>query len=127
MSASTIPLNTPRLADVGLLFRGFADPVRLRILNVLVAGELCVCDIVEILALPQPTVSRHLAYLRGCGLVRVTRASKFAHYALSEPRSAVHARLAGCVTSCFAGIELFDDERDAAERRVRERGTRPCP
>ena len=43
-------------------------------------GELCVCDLVDLLALPQPLVSRHLAYLRRTGLVEVTRESKFAHY-----------------------------------------------
>jgi len=63
----------------GLDGTAFADPTRLRVLNLLGAGELCVCDIVEILDLPQPTVSRHLAALRDTGLVAVTREWKFAH------------------------------------------------
>ncbi|HEY7569516.1 MAG TPA: metalloregulator ArsR/SmtB family transcription factor, partial [Gemmatimonadaceae bacterium] len=57
-----LPVLKPALKQLDRLFRGFADPTRLRVLNVLAAGELCVCDIVEILGLPQPTVSRHLAY-----------------------------------------------------------------
>lgn len=108
------------------LFKGFADPIRLRILNVLVAGELCVCDIVELLALPQPTVSRHLAYLRRSGLVEVTREWKFAHYRLATPLTAVHANLIGCVRSCFQGVETLDTERARAEDRVRERDADPC-
>ena len=69
---AVLPLLKPTVTHLDALFRGFADPIRLRVLNVLAAGELCVCDIVEILDLPQPTVSRHLAYLRRCGLVEVT-------------------------------------------------------
>ena len=49
------------VADLDALFKGFADPTRIRILSCLAAGELCVCDLVDILRLPQPAVSRHLA------------------------------------------------------------------
>ena len=43
---------------VDLMFRAFSDPIRLRILSLVQPGELCVCDLVEILRLPQPTISR---------------------------------------------------------------------
>ena len=100
--------------SIDLLFRGFADPVRLRILNVLAAGDLCVGDIVNLLALPQPAVSRHLAYLRRAGLVEVSREWRFARYRLLEPQSAVHNNLLSCVRSCFVGIPSLDRERAAA-------------
>lgn len=116
----------PGVEVLDALFRGFADPTRLRLLNVLAAGELCVCDLVELLALPQPAVSRHLAYLRRSGLVEVTREWKFAHYRLAEPASAVHANLVACVRSCFRGIASLDAERARAEARVRERDAHPC-
>lgn len=108
------------------LFKGFADPTRLRILNVLVPGELCVCDIVELLELPQPAVSRHLAYLRRSGLVEVTREWKYAHYRLSAPLTTVHATLLACVHSCFTGIASLDAERARAGARVRDRSASPC-
>ena len=117
---------TPGVADLETLFSGFADPTRLRILNLLAAGELCVCDLVELLKLPQPLVSRHLAYLRRSGLVEVTRASKYAHYRLSEPAHGVHRNLVNCVRSCFVGIRSLDRERRAAERCVAKRGADPC-
>ena len=116
----------PTLADLDALFAAFADPTRLRILNVLAAGELCVCDIVELLALPQPTASRHLGHLRRAGLVEVSREWKFAHYRLAESSSAVHRNLVGCVRSCFAGVTSLDAERSAATRRVAERAADPC-
>lgn len=116
----------PSVDVLDSLFRGFADPTRLRLLNVLAAGELCVCDLVELLGLPQPAVSRHLAYLRRSGLVEVTRDWKFAHYRLAQPASAVHANLVACVRSCFRGIASLDAERARAEVRVRERDADPC-
>lgn len=129
-------LHPPRMASALLsksdvsgldeLFKGFADPTRIRILNVLAAGELCVCDIHEILELPQPLVSRHLARLRNAGLVEVERNSQFAHYRLAAPENGVHRNLINCVRTSFKGIDGLDDERDAAERRVKERETKPC-
>lgn len=108
------------------LFKGFADPTRLRILNVLVPGELCVCDIVELLGLPQPAVSRHLAYLRRSGLVEASREWKYAHYRLAQPITSVHANLLNCVRSCFVGITSLSVERELAEARVRDRRESPC-
>ena len=53
---------------VDLMFRAFSDRNRLRILHLLQGGEMCVGDIVDILQVPQPRVSRHLAYLPSRGL-----------------------------------------------------------
>lgn len=119
-------LAAPTLDDLDAVFKGFADPTRIRILNLLAAGELCVCDIVDILRLPQPTISRHLAYLRRMGLVEATREAKFAHYRLAEPEHAVHRNLINCVRTCFRGITSLDRERRQAEARVKGRASEPC-
>ncbi|HEX6050922.1 MAG TPA: metalloregulator ArsR/SmtB family transcription factor [Gemmatimonadaceae bacterium] len=126
LSPSAIPVGAPRVEHVDALFKGFADPTRIRILNVLAAGELCVCDIVEILGLSQPTVSRHLAYLRRTELVEATREAKYAYYRLATPVHAVHANLIACVRSCFRGIRSLDRERARAEKRVAHRAAHPC-
>jgi ArsR family transcriptional regulator len=124
------PAARPRprapVAGLDILYRGFADATRIRILNLLAAGELCVCDVVALLDLPQPTVSRHLAYLRRTGLVEARRGWKFAHYRLAAPRHPVHRNLINCVRSCFAGIPSLDAERRAAVRRVAERKAETC-
>ena len=114
------------IEDLDLVFKGFADPTRIRILSLLVPGELCVCDIVDILRLPQPTISRHLAYLRRMGLVEVTREWKFVHYRLARPEHAVHQNLLACVRTCFRGVRSLDAERARAETRVKERTSIPC-
>ena len=118
--------RAPELTDLDALFRGFADPTRIRILNLLAAGELCVCDLVDILDLPQPTVSRHLAYLRSARLVAVTRDSTFAHYRLTEPTNHIHQNLINCVRGCFVGIKSLDSERRRAIARVKQREKEPC-
>lgn len=116
----------PTVDDLDAVFKGFADPTRIRILSALAAGELCVCDLVDILELPQPTVSRHLAYLRRMNLVEVTRDARFAHYRLAEPEHAVHQNLINCVRTCFRGITSLDKERRQAEARVTARALEPC-
>ena len=124
--ATTPALRAPALRDMDALFKGFADPTRIRILNVLAAGELCVCDIVALLRLSQPTVSRHLAYLRRASLVEARPELKFTYYRLAEPGDVVHRNLIGCVRSCFRGIVALDRERAAAEAQVAERKSDPC-
>ena len=114
------------VADLFALFKGFADPIRIRILNILAAGELCVCDIGAILKLPQSSVSRHLAYLRRARLVETERAGKFAHYRLAEPRHVVHRNLQTCVRSCFVGIPPLATERAMATKRIVMRAVEPC-
>jgi ArsR family transcriptional regulator len=126
LSLASEPMEPLVVEDLDMLFRGFADPTRIRILSVLAAGELCVCDIVDILRLQQPAVSRHLAYLRRAGLVEVSRNWKYAHYRLTEPSDAVHRNLSHCVRSCFIGIASLDRERRLAEKRVRARKEAPC-
>lgn len=118
--------SRPTLDGMDAAFKGFADPTRIRILNVLSAGELCVCDIVDILRLPQPTVSRHLAYLRRAGLVDATRQWKFAHYRLSEPCDPVHASLLDCVHESFHEVTALARERRHAAARVTARASEPC-
>jgi DNA-binding transcriptional ArsR family regulator len=70
------------------LFRGFADPSRLSILQALCSGEQHVGDLVKNTGLTQPNVSNHLSCLRDCGLVTVRQQGRFAYYSLSDDRVA---------------------------------------
>jgi ArsR family transcriptional regulator len=67
------------------LFSALADNTRLRILALLAAGEICVCHIHGALAIPQPTASRHLAYLRRTGLVATRKEGLWVHYRIAVP------------------------------------------
>ncbi len=68
------------------LFRGFADPSRLSILEVLSEGAMTVNEIVEETGLSQPNVSNHLGCLRDCGLVVSEQQGRFVYYELSDKR-----------------------------------------
>jgi len=59
-----------------------ADPTRVRILKILEGGELCVCQIIAIMALGQSTISKHLFLLRAAGLIKDRRDGKWIHYSL---------------------------------------------
>jgi len=61
-------------------FKGLADPTRLRIIALLLEQELCVCDLMAVLNLPQSTVSRQMTRLKAAGLASDRRAGKWVHY-----------------------------------------------
>jgi ArsR family transcriptional regulator len=66
-------------------FQALGDNTRLRLLNLMGQQEVCVCYFVEILDLPQPKISRHLAYLRKAGIVSARRDGKWMHYRIIMP------------------------------------------
>jgi ArsR family transcriptional regulator, arsenate/arsenite/antimonite-responsive transcriptional repressor len=67
------------------LFQALGERTRLRLLNLMADGEVCVCFFVEVLDEPQPKISRHLAYLRSAGLVAARREAKWMHYTITPP------------------------------------------
>src|SRR3954452_21455522 len=108
------------LDDSTRLLKAFADPVRLRLLNLLSGDreEVCVCHLHEALGLPQPTVSRHLAYLRTHGLVVGRKQGLWVYYRLARPRAGLHGILMGCLDSCLGDPELFLQDRERLDRAV---------
>lgn len=84
------------------LFRGFADPSRLAILEALRAGERCVSDLVLATGLTQSNVSGHLACLRDCGLVVSRQEGRFVRYRLADPQVAEMLGDARAIVALFA-------------------------
>ncbi|HZE99135.1 MAG TPA: metalloregulator ArsR/SmtB family transcription factor [Planctomycetota bacterium] len=100
------------------LFRAFSDPTRLRILHLLRDGELCVCDLMRILRVPQAKTSRHLAYLRRSGLVIARQDGLWSYYSLSPARGPVHRRLLSCLDVCCRELPaILADSRRASSIR----------
>ena len=67
------------------IFKALSDETRLRIMSLLITGqELCVCDIIAVLDLPQSTVSRHLAYLRNSNLLEDRRQGIWMYYRINQ-------------------------------------------
>jgi ArsR family transcriptional regulator, arsenate/arsenite/antimonite-responsive transcriptional repressor len=82
-------------------FRALADETRLRIVMLLLHGELCVCDLMAILDAPQSKLSRHLAYLKHSGIVSGRREGVWMHYSLKAPLN-----------------ELYQDQIDLFRKKV---------
>lgn len=66
------------------LFKALSDETRLRIVALLTQGELCVCDLMDVLEEPQSKISRHLGYLKHSGLTYSKRVGVWMHYGLRE-------------------------------------------
>jgi ArsR family transcriptional regulator, arsenate/arsenite/antimonite-responsive transcriptional repressor len=95
------------------IFRALSDRTRLRILHLLLPGELCVCHLVDVLDLPQPKVSRHLAYLRGAGLVIARKEGLWNYYRLAPAKSEFQQKLLQCLESGFR--EMSEPAHDAEQ------------
>jgi ArsR family transcriptional regulator len=107
-----------RLATLEEAFKAFADPTRLRILGLLSGGEICVCNIHECLGIPQPTASRHLAYLRKKGLVVTRKEGLWVHYQLAPLDDAVTRVLMSAVTHCLSHCDAVAKDRHRLEAQT---------
>jgi len=114
-------MPSPPRDHIDLSFRALADPVRLRLLSALSDGELCVCDLMAIVELPQATVSRHLSYLRRAGLVQVRHEASWNYYARPATPSSLHAKLLACVDLCAVESPALRADR-VRTRRIRKAG-----
>jgi ArsR family transcriptional regulator len=97
--------------DLVQLFAAFADPIRLRLLNLMDGREVCVCYLVEILQLSQPKISRHLAYLRRAGIVDSRREGKWIHYRIERPADPRAAAILDATLKSFAADRAMQADR----------------
>lgn len=99
------------------IFKALADETRLRILLLLLYGELCVCEIIAALEMPQSTISRHLAYLKRTGWVRDRKQGVWMYYHLNAGGDGLRKPLTDTlrnsladspeVTQAFGKLEVF--------------------
>lgn len=115
------PSSATPIASMESLFRALADQTRLRILALLASGEVCVCKIHGALGVPQPTASRHLAYLRKSGLVATRRDGLWIHYRLAMPADPAMASL------LRAAVEAVGNTRSLGTDRKRLSGLTSIP
>lgn len=116
-----------RLDALETVFKALADRTRLRIIGLLVNGEVCVCDIHGSLGIPQPMTSRHLAYLRRAGLVATRKDGLWVHYRLAElPDPVLEAVLSAVAHAVgHASLAARDRRRLARKLPVPEGATLP--
>jgi DNA-binding transcriptional ArsR family regulator len=92
----------------GAFLRLVADPTRRRIFFRLMGGEVCNCELVDVLGLPQNLISHHLKQLRGAGLVRARRDSEDARWVYYRVDPAALAAVHAEVAAAFAPERLRD-------------------
>jgi ArsR family transcriptional regulator len=100
------------------LFKALADATRLRILGLLLTGEVCVCDIHESLKIPQPKASRHLAYLRRAGLVDTRREGLWIHYRLGKLADPVLNAIVDAVRHALTHTETVQRDAERLQKRT---------
>ena len=100
------------------LFQALADATRLRILGLLLTGEVCVCDIHESLKIPQSKASRHLASLRRAGLVETRRDGLWIHYRLGTLADPVVAAISDAVRHALTHIESIRRDTERLQKRT---------
>lgn len=92
------------------VLKALADPTRLRILALLASGEICVCHIHTALDVPQPTASRHLAYLKKSALVEDRKVGLWKHYRLKPVANpAVQAVVEAAVRATSGSVAVSRD------------------
>lgn len=107
-----------RAADDELLdvLNALADRTRLRILALLGNNAVCVCHIHDSLGLPQPTVSRHLAYLRRSRLVDARRDGVWMHYQVSRSLSPLLQGIVSAAMDALRRLPVTSRDRKQFER-----------
>jgi ArsR family transcriptional regulator len=107
-----------QLLEMEGLFKALADATRLRILGLLLTGEVCVCDIHESLRIPQPKASRHLAYLRRAGLVETRRDGLWIHYRLGKLADPVLAAIVAAVRHALTHTDTVHRDGERLRKRI---------
>jgi ArsR family transcriptional regulator len=104
--------------DLIQIYQCFCDRTRLRILHLMTNSPLCVCHFQDILNEPQVKISKHLAYLRGKGMVVATRERNWMIYSLPTTRTAELEKNLKCLQDCV--------QRDAVFRQDLRKLTKLC-
>jgi ArsR family transcriptional regulator len=105
-----------QFAQMNAALKALAEPTRLRILGLVAGGEVCVCHLHEALGIPQPTASRHLAYLRRSGLVDSRRDGLWVYYRLARLPDDILQTLVAAVTHCAGHVETITRDRKRLEK-----------
>src|SRR5213593_2124309 len=106
------------LIEMDRVFKALGDVTRLRILGLLLTGEVCVCDIHESLRIPQPKASRHLAYLRRSGLVETRRDGLWIHYRLGKLVDPVMAAIVDAVRHGLTHVDTVHRDAERLQKRT---------
>jgi ArsR family transcriptional regulator len=107
------------MKELDQMFKGLSDQNRLRILNLLLHGELCVCDLQYVLESSQPNVSRHLTYLKNSGLVLDRREGPRMYYRLARPAEPLNKLLFAFLREAFGHSEILTEDSQKLKKAIK--------
>jgi ArsR family transcriptional regulator, arsenate/arsenite/antimonite-responsive transcriptional repressor len=116
MKTSSVATKRTAVDELEKVFKALADKTRLRILGLLGNNEVCVCHLHDSLGLPQPTVSRHLAYLRKSGLVAARRDGVWMHYQVSRSLNPVVQHIVASALDALGQVPGATQDRKQFQR-----------
>lgn len=114
------------MRETAALFKALSEETRLRILAILTQGEICVCDLMEVLDLPQSTVSRHLGTLRNAGLVGDQRRGVWIYYRLLEHSEPVNRELLNILRGDIGHLDQVQVDREKLQALLERKEQDSC-
>jgi ArsR family transcriptional regulator len=103
------------------IFKALSDETRLRTMLLLTQGELCVCDLENILQTTQSKISRHLSYLKNSGLVQDRRSAVWVYYSLVTPDTDFIHAIFQCLKNNFTDDTVIADDRERLQKWLKEK------
>lgn len=107
-------------------FKALADPNRLRLIGLLRDGELCVCDLMAALEMPQSTVSRHLSYLKKERWVSGRRCGKWMYYKLATPREPILVKVMALLRLDLGEYEICRRDQEKLQQHLKIKPPNSC-
>lgn len=104
-------------------FHALADSTRWRIVRLVLDEALCVCELADILEMPQSSVSSHVQVIRKAGLLESEKCGKWTYFRIGGD----HLPLMRTLLKAFPDSCCFADDATRAETRLAERETSCCP
>ena len=110
------------MTDSVMFFRSLADPTRWRIVRLVMERALCVCELADILGMPQSSVSSHVQIIRKAGLLDSETCGKWTYFRIARQ----HLPLLKAALKQFPDEELHQNDARLATERMEHRETSCC-
>lgn len=117
---------TEIMQNTSLLFKALSEEIRLRIIALLGEGELCVCELIAALDLPQSTISRHLSYLKNAGWIEGERRGVWMYYRLAAMKEGLQDEIRRVLIKRLPRTAQGTADISRLSKHVREKGRDAC-
>ena len=115
------------MEELAQLYKALSDETRIRIMLLLLRGELCVCDIQAVLDEPQSKISRHLAYLKHSGLLRSKRVGVWMHYLIKESADETCKAQLAFMEERLSKLPQYQEDREKLREFQEQKGCEALP